>query len=153
MMSHIHEAMHEVNVPFHSMMLICYCRERRDNIVSKYHSYDAFSLLTDILSQFFFSSQTRNTYLAITLAKLGLVTALKLKQELFQQYFLQMTLLHSRNALCVPRDVVGSGVTSHEISSALSKGTGDSVSFKQSLCMYAVHQFSLIEDNYFNFHH
>ena len=52
-------------------------------------------------------------------------------------------------------DGVGSGVTTHEIgiSGALSKGTGDSVSFKQSLCMYAVHQFSLIEDNYFNFHH
>ena len=50
---------------------------------------------------------------------------------------------------------MGSGVTSHEIgiSTALSKGTGDSVSFKQSLCMYAVHQFSLIEDNYFNYHH
>ena len=27
-----------------------------------------------------------------------------IKQELFQQYFLQMTLLQSRNELCVTRD-------------------------------------------------
>ena len=78
---------------------------------------------------------------------------LKLLSKNYFNYFLQMTLLQIRNESCVTRDGLGSGVTSHEIgiSGALSKETGDSVSFKQSLCMYAVHQFSLTEDNYFNF--
>ena len=67
------------------MMFICYCRERRDNIVSKYHPYDAFSLLIfSIALSYFIRNESNQNH-----------EAQVIEQELFQLFLTNDTITDS----------------------------------------------------------